>query len=268
MAKITYTNKVALNENPEIALINKVTDDDLNEIKSVVNTNDDNVGVLTNLTTTAKTNIVAAVNEVNSGKASSTDLGNIANLTTTDKTSAVNAINELNSDKAPDDIILVQSSEPTSADNILWINDGQIGTPASEITNSYSTSTGIGYSANYINNLKYQRLNPSDFITLNSGFSFGECNIYNYKNHYSGTMTILKNAKFTGNQEAVGTINSTLGTLPNNINTFGVSGATNDDRWSIPTNFAYVYITNANVVQMRGKTTDSYVKFNVDIILN
>lgn len=121
MAKITYANKVALNENPEIALINKVTDDDLNEIKSVVNTNDDNVGNLTNLTTTTKTNIVAAVNE-------------------------------LNSDKAEDDIILVQSTEPTSDTNILWINDGQIGTPVSEITNSYSTSTGIGYSANYINN--------------------------------------------------------------------------------------------------------------------
>ena len=151
MAKITYANKVALNENPEIALINKVTDDDLNEIKSVVNTNDDNVGNLTNLTTTTKTNIVAAVNEINSNAASATDLGDISDLTTTDKTSAVNAINELNSDKAEDDIILVQSTEPTSDTNILWINDGQIGTPVSEITNSYSTSTGIGYSANYSN---------------------------------------------------------------------------------------------------------------------
>ena len=37
MAQITYTNKVALNENPEIADINKVTDDDMNEIKQVVN---------------------------------------------------------------------------------------------------------------------------------------------------------------------------------------------------------------------------------------
>ena len=66
MAKITYTNKVALNENPEIADINKVKDDDMNEIKSVVNTNDDNVGDLTTLTTTTKTSIVAAINEVNS----------------------------------------------------------------------------------------------------------------------------------------------------------------------------------------------------------
>jgi hypothetical protein len=39
MNEITYQNKVALNEKPEIADINKVTDDDMNEIKSVVNTN-------------------------------------------------------------------------------------------------------------------------------------------------------------------------------------------------------------------------------------
>lgn len=36
---ITYTDKVALNENPNVADINKVTDDDMNEIKSVVNNN-------------------------------------------------------------------------------------------------------------------------------------------------------------------------------------------------------------------------------------
>lgn len=121
MAKITYANKVALNENPEIALINKVTDDDLNEIKSVVNTNDDNVGNLINLTTTTKTNIVAAVNELDSDKASSTDLGNVANLTTTDKTSAVAAINEINA---------------------------AVGLT---VHNSYSQSTTEPYSANYIN---------------------------------------------------------------------------------------------------------------------
>lgn len=41
MSKITYTNKVAINENVEIPDINKVTDDDMNEIKTVVNNNDD-----------------------------------------------------------------------------------------------------------------------------------------------------------------------------------------------------------------------------------
>lgn len=37
MAKITYANKVALNENPSIADINKVNAADMNEIKTVVN---------------------------------------------------------------------------------------------------------------------------------------------------------------------------------------------------------------------------------------
>lgn len=41
MSKITYANKVALNENAEISDINKVTDNDMNEIKTVVNNNDD-----------------------------------------------------------------------------------------------------------------------------------------------------------------------------------------------------------------------------------
>ena len=40
MAKITYDDKVYLNENASIAEINKVTDDNMNEIKSVVNEND------------------------------------------------------------------------------------------------------------------------------------------------------------------------------------------------------------------------------------
>ena len=37
MAKITYENKVALNENADIANINKVTAGDMNEIKKSVN---------------------------------------------------------------------------------------------------------------------------------------------------------------------------------------------------------------------------------------
>lgn len=41
MSKITYANKVAINENADIPNVNKVTDDDMNEIKTVVNNNDD-----------------------------------------------------------------------------------------------------------------------------------------------------------------------------------------------------------------------------------
>ena len=43
MSKITYANKVAINENAEIPDINKVTDNDMNEIKNVVNSNDDDM---------------------------------------------------------------------------------------------------------------------------------------------------------------------------------------------------------------------------------
>lgn len=90
MAQITYANKVALNENPEIANINKVTDDDMNEIKQVVNDNYNNT-------------------------------------------------------------IQITDTEPTDSDNKIWIDTAEVGSAASEITNEYSTSTGLGYSANYIN---------------------------------------------------------------------------------------------------------------------
>lgn len=63
MAKITYTNKVALNPQPSIADENKVTDSDMNEIKSSVNTLYDNQGDLSSLQTTTKTDLVSAINE-------------------------------------------------------------------------------------------------------------------------------------------------------------------------------------------------------------
>ena len=54
MSKITYANKVALNENADIPNVNKVTDNDMNEIKTVVNNNDDELTTintkLTNIT--------------------------------------------------------------------------------------------------------------------------------------------------------------------------------------------------------------------------
>ena len=41
MSKITYADKVTLNENPNVADVNKVKASDMNEIKNVVNANDD-----------------------------------------------------------------------------------------------------------------------------------------------------------------------------------------------------------------------------------
>ena len=64
MSKITYTDKVTLNENPNVADVNKVKANDLNEIKNVVNANDDNVGDLEQLQTTDKSTLVNAINEL------------------------------------------------------------------------------------------------------------------------------------------------------------------------------------------------------------
>lgn len=65
MAKITYLDKVALNENTDIPDNNKVNANDMNEIKNVINTNDANVGDLADLNTKNISNIVNAINEVN-----------------------------------------------------------------------------------------------------------------------------------------------------------------------------------------------------------
>ena len=107
MAQISYTNKEALNENPEIANINKITDDDMNEIKQVVNDNYNNT-------------------------------------------------------------IQITDTEPTDSDNKIWIDTGKVSSSASEITNSYSTSIGLGYSANISNgNVLYEDSNgATDDITL------------------------------------------------------------------------------------------------------
>ena len=64
MAKITYTDKVTMNENADIPAINKVKATDMNEIKSVINENDDNVGTLSSLPTTDKSSAVAALSEI------------------------------------------------------------------------------------------------------------------------------------------------------------------------------------------------------------
>ena len=55
MSKITYTDKVALNENPSVADVNKVKASDLNEIKNVVNANADNLNKINALNTYSTT---------------------------------------------------------------------------------------------------------------------------------------------------------------------------------------------------------------------
>ena len=71
MAKITYDNKIQLNENANIPNNKKCRAVDMNEIKSVVNENDTNIGSLSNLNTTNKTSVINAINEVNTNQINS-----------------------------------------------------------------------------------------------------------------------------------------------------------------------------------------------------
>lgn len=95
MAKINYSNKVTLNEQPSISEENKVTANNMNEIKTVVNTNADTVQEIINgevySTNEVKTNkvwinnkpiyrTVVAVNFGNSGTTQITTAHNIVNI--------------------------------------------------------------------------------------------------------------------------------------------------------------------------------------------
>jgi len=72
--------------------------------------------------------------------------------------------------------IVIDDTEPTDPDVKLWIDTGEVSSSASEITNEYSTSTGIGYSANYVNSLQpkvlYENATGTDSeITLSDNYS-------------------------------------------------------------------------------------------------
>lgn len=81
MAKLTYDNKIQMNENADIPAANKGRAVDWNEIKTVVNTNDDNVGDLSDLNTTDKTSVVSAINEVITKVPNYSDLTTLCNWT-------------------------------------------------------------------------------------------------------------------------------------------------------------------------------------------
>ena len=67
--------------------------------------------------------------------------------------------------------IVISDEEPTEEGVKIWIDTGEISNRVSEITNEYSTSTGIGYSANYVNNMRkvlWTNSSPtSNFISQN-----------------------------------------------------------------------------------------------------
>ena len=117
--KLTYANKVALNENAEISDINKVTDSDMNEIKAVVNNNDDDmITISTNLinATTYSTDEIRVgtwkdgkpiyrkviANEVDMVNGSEISLSSISNMSS---------------------LVSIQSKELKVSDNVVFYNN-------------------------------------------------------------------------------------------------------------------------------------------------
>ena len=138
--KLTYTNKVAINENAEIPDINKVTDNDMNEIKAVVNNNDD---IVTNATTYSTTETV--VGTWIDGKPIYRKVITITAFSTSGITvnTGITNINEIVNVKGT--FYRSELSKYYSLDNI-YINEWSINKTNGEITiattNQYVTFTG------------------------------------------------------------------------------------------------------------------------------
>lgn len=63
---ITFQDKVALNENPDIPEVNKITDDNINDLKAGINTNETNISTLS----TSVSNITGQILWTNSSPTS------------------------------------------------------------------------------------------------------------------------------------------------------------------------------------------------------
>jgi len=133
MSKITYTDKVALNVNSDIADINKVNATDMNEIKEVVNENE--------------TKILLAVSSSAPATCSTGDMyfNTTNNLIYT--ATATNTWGTTGVAPTSNTIYIVLSTNSTYAydgNTLVSVGGGQV-------ENSYSTSQTNAYSCDYLN---------------------------------------------------------------------------------------------------------------------
>lgn len=153
--KLTYANKVAINENTEIPNINKVTDNDMNEIKTVVNNNDDElITINTKLTnaTTYSTDEIRVGTWINSKPIYRKVIANEVDMTNGSEIS-------LNSVSDMDNLVSIQSKEVKATDNFVFYN------------NYYDSSTN--------------KFNLFHYISRNSLYLYAGSGI-----HYTVTVTI------------------------------------------------------------------------------
>lgn len=160
--------------------------------------------------------------------------------------------------------IVISEEEPTGEDWKIWIPSNEVENISEVIDSLDGDYKNLAPSVRAVKEENtIVKVESSDIITLNSGFSILENSVFKQGKHYFGYLTIGKSSKFTTDQEEVGRLNHSSNFA---YNIYGISGTSVNDRWAIPTNFAYVYIHSDGKMLIRGKSTDEYIKMYLDIV--
>lgn len=164
MSKITYENKVALNQNPSIPDINKVNDTDMNMIKNVVNNNETKVllAVSSSAPATCDTgdiyfnttdNLIYTATATNTwGSTGVAPTKNTIYIEFTSQTAyAYDGTTLVSVGGGSGSEIVVGDEEPTE-DTKMIIDTDAFDPQYSDITDEYSEANNKAYSCDYINN--------------------------------------------------------------------------------------------------------------------
>lgn len=163
MAKITYENKVALNQNPNIPDINKVNDTDMNMIKNVVNNNETKVllAVSSSAPATCDTgeiyfnttdNLIYTATATNTwGSTGVAPTENTIYIEFTTQTAyAYDGTTLVSVGGGSGSEIVIGDEEPTE-DTKMIIDTDAFDPQYSDITDEYSEANNKAYSCDYIN---------------------------------------------------------------------------------------------------------------------
>lgn len=165
MSKITYTDKVALNQNPNVQDINKVNATDMNEIKNVVNSNETKVLLAVTDTAPAQCSTGDMYYDTTDDliyTATGTNTWSSTGVAPTENTIYVvydtqtayaydgNTLISVGGGTGSSDIVMVYPDTAT-AETKLYIDEEDLSYQGLEIANSYNTSNSMAYSCAYIN---------------------------------------------------------------------------------------------------------------------
>lgn len=268
MAKITYENKVALNENPEIADENKITDNDMNEIKQAVNTNENKIllaisdtapstcatGDLYYNTTSKK--IFEATGTNTWGTTGTNPTPNTIYILFDTKTTYSYDGTDLVSVGGGGAEIAVSTTEPTGDEDEsvkLWINPNEAPSGSlNPISNTYGVAQDKGYSQEYLNGktgitLWENNAPTNDFAGQTINITTNTCSTYEVYFKINKTLDYVKIEKVVVGYQGVvvmpitqgffnGTTSRWMTSITNSAITFGdaTTGSTTQNNLMIP----------------------------------